>query len=315
MTKENQENQQSPEELTAADSENTPSQDMNAQVRVDFETGEILEDSEDTVGTDNRETVSAETAVRETAPAETASDVQSVDVQAVDVQSADVQDSNAAKKTDAKLDEAPADPKMELAQQLRALPGCWYVVHTYSSYEKRVKQNIEQRVANNPGMEEWIYQVEIPMEERIEVKAKSRKKVMRPRIPGYVLVRMDMEENSWRLVKDTPAVTGFVGNQQDPVPLTLDEVVDMLAPTPEEAAKVTVSETGQLEGQGTTPTPKLVTDFEVGQGVTITDGPFETMSATISEIYPETKKLKVLVTIFERETPVELNFDQVEKIL
>lgn len=208
-----------------------------------------------------------------------------------------------------------ADPREELAAQLRPLPGRWYVVHTYSSYEKRVKQNIEHRVANNPGMEEWIYQVEIPMEEHIEVKAKSRKKVLRPRIPGYVLVRMDMEENSWRLVKDTPAVTGFVGNQQDPVPLTLDEVVDMLAPTAAAAAKVTVTEDGQLEGQATAVAPQFVTDFEVGQGVTITDGPFETMTASIAEIYPDTQKLKVLVTIFERETPVELNFDQVEKII
>lgn len=209
---------------------------------------------------------------------------------------------------------AEADPKEELERQLRSLPGRWYVVHTYSSYEKRVKQNIEQRVANNPGMEEWIYQVEIPMEEHIEVKAKSRKKVLRPRIPGYVLVRMDMEENSWRLVKDTPAVTGFVGNQQDPVPLTLQEVVNMLAPTPAQAAKATVTEDGQIAVAQAVAT-QVVTDFEVGQGVTITSGPFETMTATISEIYPDASKLKVLVTIFERETPVELNFDQVEKIL
>lgn len=213
-----------------------------------------------------------------------------------------------------KAADTEADPKEELERQLRSLPGRWYVVHTYSSYEKRVKQNIEQRIANNPGMEEWIYQVEIPMEEHIEVKAKSRKKVLRPRIPGYVLVRMDMEENSWRLVKDTPAVTGFVGNQQDPVPLTLQEVVNMLAPTPAQAAKATVTEDGQIAVSQAVAT-QVVTDFEVGQGVTITSGPFETMTATISEIYPDASKLKVLVTIFERETPVELNFDQVEKIL
>lgn len=206
------------------------------------------------------------------------------------------------------------DPKQALEVELRALPGRWYVVHTYSSYEKRVKQNIEQRVANNPGMEDYVYQVEIPMEEHVEVKPKSRKVVQRPRIPGYVLVRMDMDENSWRLVKDTPAVTGFVGNQQDPVPLTLAEVVNMLAPTAKEAAKVAV-EDGQVEiSHATQRTAPVATDFEVGQSVTITSGPFETLSATIAEVNAETQKLTVLVTIFERETPVELNFNQVTKI-
>lgn len=206
------------------------------------------------------------------------------------------------------------DPKQALEAELRLLPGRWYVVHTYSSYEKRVKANLEQRIANNPGMEEYIYQVEIPMEEHVEIKAKSRKIVQRPRIPGYVLVRMDMDENSWRLVKDTPAVTGFVGNQQDPVPLTLPEVVNMLAPTAKEAAKVNV-EDGQVDMAGVTAkTAPILSDLEVGQSVTITSGPFETMSATIAEITPETQKLKVLVTIFERETPVELNFDQVAHI-
>ena len=206
------------------------------------------------------------------------------------------------------------DPKQALEVELRALPGRWYVVHTYSSYEKRVKQNIEQRVANNPGMEDYVYQVEIPMEEHVEVKAKSRKVVQRPRIPGYVLVRMDMDENSWRLVKDTPAVTGFVGNQQDPLPLTLAEVVNMLAPTAKEAAKVAV-EDGQVEiSQATQRTAPVAADFEVGQSVTITSGPFETLSATIAEVNAETQKLTVLVTIFERETPVELNFNQVTKI-
>lgn len=214
----------------------------------------------------------------------------------------------------AEIETEELDPKQALEVELRALPGRWYVVHTYSSYEKRVKQNIEQRVANNPGMEDYVYQVEIPMEEHVEVKAKSRKVVQRPRIPGYVLVRMDMDENSWRLVKDTPAVTGFVGNQQDPVPLTLAEVVNMLAPTAKEAAKVAV-EDGQVEiSQATQRTAPVATDFEVGQSVTITSGPFETLSATIAEVNAETQKLTVLVTIFERETPVELNFNQVAKI-
>ncbi len=260
---------------------------------IDPETGEILEDAD-----------APELATRET---ETSASEEAT-------HTAEATRETEATSADSASEGDEADPREELAARLRSLPGRWYVVHTYSSYEKRVKQNIEQRVANNPGMEEWIYQVEIPMEEHIEVKAKSRRKVLRPRIPGYVLVRMDMEENSWRLVKDTPAVTGFVGNQQDPVPLTLQEVVDMLAPTAAQAAKATVTEDGQIAVSQAVST-QIVTDFEVGQGVTITSGPFETMTATIAEIYPDTSKLKVLVTIFERETPVELNFDQVEKIL
>lgn len=232
----------------------------------------------------------------------------------VDPETGEIIEETGKTKDTAETETEELDPKQALEVELRALPGRWYVVHTYSSYEKRVKQNIEQRVANNPGMEDYVYQVEIPMEEHVEVKAKSRKVVQRPRIPGYVLVRMDMDENSWRLVKDTPAVTGFVGNQQDPVPLTLAEVVNMLAPTAKEAAKVAV-EDGQVEiSQATQRTAPVATDFEVGQSVTITSGPFETLSATIAEVNAETQKLTVLVTIFERETPVELNFNQVTKI-
>nr|WP_252865323.1 transcription termination/antitermination NusG family protein [Mobiluncus mulieris] len=154
---------------------------------IDPETGEILEDAD-----------APELATRET---ETSASEEAT-------HTAEATRETEATSADSASEGDEADPREELAARLRSLPGRWYVVHTYSSYEKRVKQNIEQRVANNPGMEEWIYQVEIPMEEHIEVKAKSRRKVLRPRIPGYVLVRMDMEENSWRLVKDTPAVTG-----------------------------------------------------------------------------------------------------------
>lgn len=204
------------------------------------------------------------------------------------------------------------DPKVALEQELRSLPGRWYVLHTYSAYEKRVKKNLEQRIANNPGMEDYIFQIEIPMETTVELRPKGRKIVERPRIPGYVLVRMDMEENSWRLVKETPAVTGFVGNQQDPVPLSLAEVVNMLAPTAAEAAKVQV-EDGQVE-VAPVKSQAIATDYAAGDTVTITSGPFETLTATISEVSPETQKLKVLVTIFERETPVELTFSQVMKM-
>lgn len=208
-------------------------------------------------------------------------------------------------------DEEVVDPKVQLENDLRGLPGDWYVIHTYSSYERRVKQNLEQRIANFE-MEDYIFQIEIPMEEFVEVKATRRKVVQRPRIPGYVLVRMEMTNDSWRIVKDTPAVTGFVGNPQNPVPLSLAEVINMLAPTEAEAAKLQV-EDGQVEVAKVRTDPVAV-DFEVGESITVTDGPFETLPGTIAEISAETQKLKVLVSIFGRETPVELSFNQVAKM-
>lgn len=210
--------------------------------------------------------------------------------------------------------ETPADdPKAELREKLRGLPGDWYVVHTYSSYERRVKQNLEQRIVNF-DMEDVIFQIEIPMEKYVDVKKTTRQIKERPRIPGYVLVRaiIDEDNEAWRLIKETPAVTGFVGNPQQPVPLTLEEVVGMLAPTPEEAILVQVEE-GKVEA-APSKSEEVRVDFEVGESVTVIDGPFATMPATISEISAETRKLKVLVTIFGRETPVELSFSQVTKL-
>ncbi|MDO5671392.1 MAG: transcription termination/antitermination protein NusG [Actinomycetaceae bacterium] len=222
----------------------------------------------------------------------------------------------AAPKSKKKVEEA-AEPQLSdeereeaLRRELRFLPGDWYVIHTYSSYERRVKQNLEQ-IIQNADLEDFIYQIEIPMEEVIEIKNTRRRIVQRPRIPGYVLVRMEMTSDTWRVVKDTPAVTGFVGNPQNPVPLSMDEVVGMLAPKGDAADSVSV-EDGMVETSATR-TPGIATDFEVGQSVTVTDGPFETMPASIAEVFPETQKLKVLVSIFGRETPVELGFSQVSK--
>lgn len=203
--------------------------------------------------------------------------------------------------------EDAADPVAVLRSELMALPGQWYVVHTYSGHERKVKANLEQRIANH-HMEEKILRVEVPMEEVVEIKNTVRKRVQRVRMPGYVLVCMDLDESSWRIVKETPAVTGFVGDQYDPHPITVSEVVDMLAPGVVAAA---VAEDAAPDAVA--PKPQIDVDFEVGEVVTVTDGPFETMTAEISEIMPETQKLKVLVTIFERETPMELSFDQVRK--
>ncbi|WP_097869073.1 transcription termination/antitermination protein NusG [Streptomyces sp. rh34] len=206
---------------------------------------------------------------------------------------------------------APVDPVAALRDELRTLPGEWYVIHTYAGYEKRVKANLEQR-AVSLNVEEFIYQAEVPEEEIVQIKNGERKNVRQNKLPGYVLVRMDLTNESWGVVRNTPGVTGFVGNAYDPYPLTLDEIVKMLAPEAEEKA---AREAAEAEGKPA-PSRKVevqVLDFEVGDSVTVTDGPFATLQATINEINADSKKVKGLVEIFGRETPVELSFDQIQK--
>ncbi|MDN6566399.1 MAG: transcription termination/antitermination protein NusG [Actinomyces sp.] len=203
-------------------------------------------------------------------------------------------------------DEEAEDPIQKLRDELRLLPGDWYVIHTYSGHERKVKNNLEQRIASQ-NMEDLIYRVEVPDEYVMEYRGTQKKRVRRVRIPGYVIVCMDFTDESWRVVKETPAVTGFVGDQHNPVPLNEDEVVMLLTPNVMEEAAAELK-------TGPAPVQQVQVNFEVGEVVTVTDGPFETMTATISEIMPEQQKLKVLVTIFERETPMELGFDQVEKL-
>lgn len=206
---------------------------------------------------------------------------------------------------------AAVDPVTALREELRTLPGEWYVIHTYAGYEKRVKANLEQR-AVSLNVEEFIYQAEVPEEEIVQIKNGERKNVRQNKLPGYVLVRMDLTNESWGVVRNTPGVTGFVGNAYDPYPLTLDEIVKMLAPEAEEKA---AREAAEAEGKPA-PSRKVevqVLDFEVGDSVTVTDGPFATLQATINEINADSKKVKGLVEIFGRETPVELSFDQIQK--
>ncbi|MGW7356763.1 transcription termination/antitermination protein NusG [Streptomyces sp. NPDC054802] len=206
---------------------------------------------------------------------------------------------------------APVDPVTALRDELRGLPGEWYVIHTYAGYEKRVKANLEQR-AVSLNVEDFIYQAEVPEEEIVQIKNGERKNVRQNKLPGYVLVRMDLTNESWGVVRNTPGVTGFVGNAYDPYPLTLDEIVKMLAPEAEEKA---AREAAEAEGKPA-PARKVevqVLDFEVGDSVTVTDGPFATLQATINEINADSKKVKGLVEIFGRETPVELSFDQIQK--
>jgi transcription termination/antitermination protein NusG len=199
-------------------------------------------------------------------------------------------------------DEPDRDPVAEFASELRLLPGDWYVVHSYAGYENRVRTNLESRT-QSLNMEDYIFQIEVPVHEVTEIKGGKRQQVQEKVLPGYILVRMDLTDESWAAVRNTPGVTGFVGLSSRPSPLSLDEVAQLLAPVPEEKAAAK-AETMRA----------AAVDFEVGQSVTVMDGPFATLPATVSEINPDTQKLKVLVSIFGRETPVELSFDQVTKI-
>ncbi len=202
------------------------------------------------------------------------------------------------------------DPVEELRRELRAAFGDWYVVHSYAGYENKVKTNLESRISSL-DMEEYIFQVEVPVEDVIEIKNGKRQQVQRKVFPGYILVRMDLNDESWGAVRNTPGVTGFVGATSRPSPLTIDEVVKILAPA---VAKAPVAAGGRGGAGGTDKAPIEVVDFEVGESVTVMDGPFATLPATINEIDPLHGKLQVLVSIFGRETPVELAFSQVAKI-
>ena len=210
--------------------------------------------------------------------------------------------------------EAPKDedPYRVFKAELRSQPGKWFVVHSYAGYEKRVKQNIENRKLAIDGGDK-IFQIEVPMEDTIEIKNGQRKLISKVRIPGYVLVRMEMTEESWSLVRHTPAVTGFVGNSQNPTPLRPDEAFEMLKTLyvlPEEAtAKAAAKGTQMVKGKARAVPIKI--DFKVGESIMIKDGSFAGLPGTISEIKPESGKLTVLVSLFERETPVELGFEQV----
>jgi transcription termination/antitermination protein NusG len=219
---------------------------------------------------------------------------------------ADAADADAAAAQDAvagaEETEPEADPVADFKAELKLLPGDWYVVHSYAGYENRVRTNLESRT-QSLNMEDYIFQIEVPVHDVIEIKGGKRQQVQEKVLPGYILVRMELTDESWAAVRNTPGVTGFVGLSSRPSPLDLDEVSSLLAPVPEEKA-AKKAETMRA----------AAVDFEVGQSVTVMDGPFATLPATVDEINPDTQKLKVLVSIFGRETPVELSFDQVSKI-
>jgi transcription termination/antitermination protein NusG len=254
------------------------------------------------------ESAQAESAEAEAAQAEPA-EADAVEAEAADAAEADAADADAADAAEAEAAEAEAaeaeaeaeaDPIEQYTAELRLLPGDWYVVHSYAGYENRVKGNLESRT-QSLNMEDYIFQVEVPVHQVTEIKGGKRQQVQEKVLPGYILVRMDLTDESWAAVRNTPGVTGFVGLSSRPSPLSLTEVATLLAPEPQEkAAKAEVT--------------RLAVEYEVGESVTVMDGPFATLPATVNEINPDTQKLKVLVSIFGRETPVELSFDQVSKL-
>ena len=195
------------------------------------------------------------------------------------------------------------DPEAAFREAMRTAPGEWYVVHSYAGYEKRVKTNLASRITSL-NMEDYIFQIEVPTEDVVEIKNGQRRTVSRNKFPGYVLVRMDLTDESWGAVRHTPGVTGFVGHGHQPAPLSLDEVVAILAPKSDKPVMV--------DGK-VAPVEVRVVDFDLGDSVTVVDGPFATLQATISEINPDSQKVTVMVEIFGRETPVELGFSQIQK--
>ncbi|SDK49309.1 transcription antitermination protein nusG [Arthrobacter sp. ov407] len=257
------------------------------------------------------EAVSAAPESDVTDEAEATEDVATEDAEAAVAEAVDAEDTDAEGAEDADALAAAAakadvDPADEFKAKLRRQEGDWYVIHSYAGYENRVKANLETRI-QTLDMEDYIFEIQVPMEEVVEIKNAQRKVINRVRIPGYVLVRMDLTDASWGAVRHTPGVTGFVGNAHNPVPLRLDEVFSMLAPVFEEEQ----AEKGKPVKHAAA---QVDVDFEVGESVIVKEGPFETLPATISEIKIDSQTLVVLVSIFERETPVTLAFNQVSKI-
>lgn len=286
----------SEQELESQTTEETA--DLEAEDQA-TETGADQAPASDVPGEVSEETEPADEATVETAPAEGEELTEGQEPADADAEEASAVEPAAAPEE---------DPVEAFRAKLRRQEGDWYVIHSYAGYENRVKVNLETRI-QTLNMEDYIFEIQVPMEEVVEIKNTTRKIVNRVRIPGYVLVRMELTDASWGAVRHTPGVTGFVGNAHNPVPLSLNEVFSMLEHT------VTAGKTeGGKPSKAAQPSAPITVDFEVGESVTVNDGPFETLPATISEIKPESQQLVVLVTIFERETPVTLSFNQVTKI-
>ena len=231
-----------------------------------------------------------------------------------EVEATDEADADEADDEESEDEESEEGPLEAFRRELWAKPGDWFVVHTYSGMENRVRANLENRISSL-HMEDYIHEIVVPTEEVAEIKNGQRKMVKRTVLPGYVLVRMDLTDESWAAVRHTPSVTGFVGHSHQPVPLSMDEVENMLAPSVVAAAEAaTAAAGGQPAGGGATKKPVEVADFDVSDSVMVVDGPFATLHATITEINAEAQRVKALVEIFGRETPVELSFSQIQRV-
>jgi len=282
-----------------------------------LETADNLETTEEQVSAG--EDLAEETAVDEPASEDAAVDVvadleqeELVD-EAPEVVATDVETDVETDETDVE-EPAEDDPLEEFRRELWAKPGEWYVVHTYYGMENRVRQNLENRIVSL-NMEDYIHEIVVPTEEVAEIKNGQRKMVKRTVLPGYVLVRMDLTDESWAAVRHTPSVTGFVGQAHQPVPLSMAEVENMLAPAVVAKAETAAAAAGTGGGTSTTTKkPVEVADFDEGDSVMVVDGPFATLHATITEINAEAQRVKALVEIFGRETPVELSFSQIQRV-
>jgi transcriptional antiterminator NusG len=283
------------------------------------EDDEVVTEADVEAATDELAAETAETAPDDTTEPESAPDEVAYSSDSDD-EDEDEDDTVDAVAADAEADvaeeavpEEPGDPLEELRSTLRSQIGDWYVVHTYSGMENRVKGNLENRI-NSLNMEDYIFEIVVPTEEVAEIKNGQRRMVKRTVLPGYVLVRMDLTDESWSTVRHTPSVTGFVGNSQKPVPLSLEEVEKMLAPAVVAAAEAAAAETGAAPTKTAAKKKVEVADFGVGDSVMVVDGPFATLHATITEINADAQRIKALVEIFGRETPVELSFSQIQKV-
>ena len=268
-------------------------------------------DTVDTIEVDE-DTAGAEAAVDAEAEAGSEAGAEAV---AADEDAAPAEVTDAVGAAEETQDDEEEDPAVALKKELRLKPGEWYVIHSYAGYENKVKANLETRV-QNLDVGDYIFQVEVPTEEVTEIKNGQRKQVNRKVLPGYILVRMELNDESWGAVRNTPGVTGFVGATSRPSPLSLNDVVKFLLPqgAAKKPAKSSAAAGAGASTEATLERPEILVDFEVGESVTVMDGPFATLPASISEVNAEQQKLKVLVSIFGRETPVELTFNQVSKI-
>lgn len=273
---------------------------------------ELTDADDDTDGTDADDTDVDDTA---TEADDAESDADEADADEADADSAADAEAADAEAADAEAVEEEADPIEEMRAALRRAPGDWYVVHSYAGYENKVKTNLETRI-QTLDVEDYIFQVEVPTEEVTEIKNGQRKQVQRKVLPGYILVRMDLNDQSWGAVRNTPGVTGFVGATSRPSPLSHDDVIKFLLPRTEPKQPAAAGAGGGKADAAAASGGKAAVevDFEVGESVTVMDGPFATLPATINEVNIDAQKLKVLVSIFGRETPVELAFSQVSKI-